>query len=164
MEVWILTFLIIFMLHNLEEIMMVERWMKGTYPQVRGKIPSFAQKELDQVKDMTSGRFAIVVFLLSIFASALLFLSATTQLDFLFFGLNFVFALNIFSHPLQSLFLKSYTPGVGTSIFLVIPYYIFFFYHFYDVFSIQSMIGAFIIVLIFIPVFLLSHKMAAKWA
>lgn len=165
LEIWMLTFLMIFMLHNLEEIIMVERWLKKTYPKVRKKIPLFAQKEINRVKDMTSIRFAVVVFVLSIFASALLLISATTQLVFLFVGLNLFFALNIFTHPLQSLFLKCYTPGVWTSILLIIPYYILFFDHFSKAgaFTIQTMIGAFVVMAIFIPIFLFSHKMAAKW-
>ena len=78
---------------------------------------------------------------------------------FLFFGLAMVFGLNIFTHPLQSLFLRTYTPGVLTSIFLVIPYYIILFNHFYseDIVNMKMVLGGLVVVALFIPVFILSH-------
>lgn len=68
MNVWMLIFVIIFMLHNLEEIISVEKWFQKTYPRVRNRIPSLLQQQLDQI-GMTTVRFAVVVFVMSILAS-----------------------------------------------------------------------------------------------
>lgn len=164
--VWSLLFLIIFMLHNLEEIITIERWFRKTYPKVRDRIPSFVQKELKNYQDTTSAQFAVVVFVFSIFTSSLVIISALTQYDYLFLGVNLLFALNIFTHPLQALYLKSYTPGVITSVLLIIPYYSLFFYHFYntDLFALNSIIGALVVMIVLIPIFLLSHRIGEKWS
>ncbi|GGA80480.1 HXXEE domain-containing protein [Ornithinibacillus halotolerans] len=164
-QIWVLAFIMIFMLHNLEEIITVERWMKKTYPQIRSKIPSFAQSEIEKNKDITSAQFAVVVLALSVLASAFLLVAVLTEQYYLFLGIALVFAVNIFSHPLQSLFLRCYTPGVVTSIVLVIPFYSLFFYQFYntDLFSMSNIIGAIIVIIIFIPVFLISHKLGKMW-
>lgn len=162
----ILAFIIIFMLHNLEEIITVERWMKRTYPRVRNRIPLFAQKEIEKFQDITAAQFAVVVFVLSIPCSALILVAAVTEHYFLFLGINLIFALNIFTHPLQSLFLRCYTPGVWTSILLVIPYNIWFFYHFAKagMLTMNNIAASFVVAVLFIPVFLLSHKIGEKWS
>lgn len=94
MNVWMLIFVIIFMLHNLEEIISVEKWFQKTYPRVRNRIPSLIQQQLDQI-GMTTVRFAVVVFVISILASILLLISVWTEQYYFFFGISFFFALNI---------------------------------------------------------------------
>lgn len=165
-HIWILFFLMVFMLHNLEEIMTIEKWFQKTYPLVSKKIPSFAKKELNQYKDITSKHFSVVVFVLSIFVSMLIAIAVITDQYQLFLGVNLFFALNIFTHPLQSLYLRCYTPGVMTSIFLIIPYYSLFFYHFYksELLALESIVGAIVVMALLIPIFLLSHKIGEKWA
>src|SRR5699024_9894883 len=161
-----LLFLIIFMLHNLEEIITIESWFQKTYPRrISKKVPSFVQKELNNYKNITSAQFAVVIFVFSVFNSVLILIAIITQHDYLFLGVNLFFALNIFTHPLQSLYLKCYTPGVLTSLFLIIPYYTLFFYRFYntDMLTINSVIGAMIVIILLIPAFLLSHKIGEKW-
>ncbi len=164
--VWVLSFLIIFMLHNLEEIITIERWFQKTYPRVSKRIPSFAQKELKNYKDITSVQFSIVVFVFSVFVSALILIAVNTQHHYLFLGVTLLFALNIFTHPLQALYLRCYTPGFLTSLLLIIPYYSLFFYHFYktDMLSLNSIVGSIIVMVFLIPIFLLSHKIGEKWS
>lgn len=160
----ILIFLVIFMLHNLEEIIMVERWAKRNYPRVKDRIPSYFQKTIDDLKDITAVQFAIVVFIVSVFGSIIILVAVLGDYLFLFFGLAIIFALNIFTHPLQSLFLKTYTPGVITSILLVIPYYVIFFNYFYtkNLINMKMVLGALVIFVLFIPAFILSQTLGRK--
>lgn len=153
------------MLHNLEEIITIERWFQKTYPQISKRIPSFAQKEIEKVKDITSAQFAVVVFVFSIFISALILMAVLTQHYYLFLGVSLLFAVNIFTHPLQTLYLRCYTPGVLTSLLLIIPYYSLFFYRFYntELLSLDSIVGAIVVMVFLIPVFLISHKIGEKW-
>lgn len=152
------------MLHNLEEIIMVERWVKKNYPRVKDRIPSFIQKNLEEFTDITAVQFAIVVFIVSVFGSILILVAVLGDYLFLFFGLAIIFALNIFTHPLQSLFLKTYTPGVITSILLVIPYYVIFFNYFYtkNLINMKMVLGALVIFVLFIPAFILSQTLGRK--
>src|SRR5699024_11686794 len=85
------------MLHNLEEIIMIERWFQKAYPLVHERIPSFIQKELSNFKDITSAQFSIVVFVFSVFSSAFILIAVITQHYYLFLGVNLLFALNIFT-------------------------------------------------------------------
>src|SRR5690606_36874888 len=162
----ILAFTVIFMLHNLEEIMTVERWMNRIYPRVKMRVPPFAQTQIKQFDNMTGTRFSFVVFVRSIPVSVIILLTFITEDYFLFLALNLLFAVNIFSHPLQALFLRCYVPGVATSIFLIIPYYIFFFQTFSEagMLTIQNILRSLVVILLFIPVFLLIHKLSQKWS
>lgn len=167
MDIYFFTsfFIIIFMLHNLEEVITIEKWFKTTYPLVQNRIPSFIQKELKNYKDITSVQFSIVIFVFSIFVSVLVLIAVITQHYYLFLGVNFFYALNIFTHPLQSLYLRCYTPGVLSSLFLIIPYYSLFFYRYYntDMLTNSSILGAMAVMVFLVPVFLLSHKIGEKW-
>lgn len=163
-NIWVLSFIMIFMLHNLEEIITIEKWRQRTYPRIAHKIPSFIRKELESNK-ITAVQFAVVVFVLSVVVSGGLLYGVIAEQYFIFLGVSLFFALNIFTHPLQSLLLRCYTPGVVTSFLLIIPYYSLFFYHFYgtELFSRGSLVSAFIVMVCAIPVFLISHKIGSKW-
>ncbi len=164
-HIWILSFLIIFMLHNLEEIITVEKWFQNTYPRVRYHIPSSIQKELNRYKSITSVQFAVVVLVFSVFVCTLIVIAIITQHYYMFLGINLLFALNIFTHPLQALYLRGYTPGVLTSLLLIIPYYSLFFYRFHntDLLTLDSIFYAIAFMVFLIPLFLVSHKIGEKW-
>lgn len=163
-NVLIWSFLIIFMLHNLEEIVTIERWFKNTYPRIKKRVPLFAQKNVENVKDTTAGQFAVAVTVISVAASLLILITVTTQYYFLFLGLNMFFALNIFTHSIQALFLRCYTPGFWTTL-LLIPYNLLLFNHFYlrGILTMNMIIGGLVVMFLLVPIFILSHKIADKW-
>ena len=165
LSVWILSFLMIFMLHNLEEIITVEKWIQQSYPRVQDKIPMSIRKELNKYKEITSVNFAVVVLVVSLFASVFILISVVTEQYYLFLGISLFFALNIFTHPLQAIYLRCYTPGLLTSLILIIPFYSLFFYQFYDtnILNFDSIVRALIVMIFSVPVFLLSHKIGEKW-
>lgn len=159
-------FLIVFMVHNFEEIITVEYWMKKIYPSIKETLPTFVQGHLEQEKDMTAGQFTIAVGVLFVVVSILLVISTLrTDLYYLFFGANIFFALNLLTHPLQALFLRKYVPGLITSIFIVLPYNIFLFTFLYqeDLLNSFTWVLSIIVALLFIPLLLLSHKIAHAW-
>jgi len=161
--VW--SFLIVFMLHNFEEILTIEKWFKNTFPTIRNQIPTLVKKELEKEEKITSGQFSIAVCVLFIISSVLILLTVIQGYYFLFIGLNIFFALNIFTHPIQSIFLKKYVPGLWTTILLIIPYNVLVFYQLYihDFLQAKTIISAFFITILLIPALLFSHKIAKKW-
>jgi len=159
------SFLIIFMLHNLEEIMTIERWFKNTYPRINKRIPMFAQKEISTFESITATQFSVVVFVLSVALSALILIAVMTQYFFILLGLNLLLAINIFTHPLQALYLRCYTSGLWTTLLLIIPYNILFFSYFSKVgfLTMNAFLGSLIVMVFLILVFLLSHKIGENW-
>ncbi len=160
------SYLIVFMLHNFEEILMIERWYKKTYPRIEGMLPSFVKNELERNKSMTAAQFCFIVFLLFIPVSALIIITVLTEQYFLFLSLHFIFALNIFTHPIQSLLLRCYVPGLWSTLLVIIPYNILVFiqFHQHGLFDLTTILKTLYVIIPFIPVFILSHFVAEKWA
>lgn len=159
------SFLIIFMIHNFEEIITIEKWFQKTYPNIRERFPAVARKEIEKMKVTSAATFSIAVCVLFIVASALVIITIITEQYFLFIGLNIFFALNIITHPVQSLFLRTYVPGVLTTFILIIPYNVILFNELITLGLMDfSTIGrALIVTILFIPMLLISHKIAEKW-
>lgn len=127
--IWL--FVIVFMLHDFEEIIAVEKWAKRTESMIRNDNKwinnriwdfwnvnsySFAKRDVFIFLTMSIITFVKVQYLESTWSS-MLFLS------FLIFVL-----LHNLVHVLQTLLLKTYTPGLYTAIILVTPYTIYLIY------------------------------------
>lgn len=127
--IWL--FLVIFMLHDFEEIISVESWSKKTSNLVESN-DSHLKKLIWSFWNINSNSFAkrdVVIFLV---ASTIVFIkvqfieSEWTAILFMIF-LCFVLLHNLV-HLMQTLILKTYTPGLYTAIGLVTPYTIYLFY------------------------------------
>jgi len=124
--IWL--FPIIFVLHDLEEIIMIEKWMDKNSNVIYDKLPrKFADKVIKQFS-MSTAQFAVAVFIIFIFVSSSTYM-ASQYINhgpfgniYLFTVMILVMFLHVFTHVGQSVFLRSITPGVITSIFLVLPY------------------------------------------
>lgn len=162
---WIWMFLIVFMLHNFEEIFTIEYWFNMVYSDTKEHIPSYIIQQMEESKSMTAGQFTMAVCVLFLAVSVLLIISVTTELYFLFLGANIFFALNIITHPIQALFLRRYVPGLWTSIVLILPYNLILFRVLYqeDMLDTRMIILSLIVGTLFVPLLLLSHKIADLW-
>ncbi|UHA58767.1 HXXEE domain-containing protein [Metabacillus litoralis] len=119
------------MLHDFEEIISVESWSKKTSNLVESN-DSHLKKLIWSFWNINSNSFAkrdVVIFLV---ASTIVFIkvqfieSEWTAILFMIF-LCFVLLHNLV-HLMQTLILKTYTPGLYTAIGLVTPYTIYLFY------------------------------------
>lgn len=124
--VWL--FPIIFMFHDFEEILTVESWVKQNKDFVFKKIPPFMHKHFYSSFQITTVQFAQDVFriFLAITASTLIAVLFSFYFPYLMF-LALFFA-HVFTHIGQAVYLRKYTPGVMTSIFLVLPYSLYAYY------------------------------------
>ncbi|WP_281730488.1 HXXEE domain-containing protein [Metabacillus endolithicus] len=127
--IWL--FLVIFMLHDFEEIISVESWSMKTSSLVESN-DNRLKKLIWSFWNINSHSFAkrdVVIFLV---ASTIVFIkvqfieSGWTSILFMIF-LCFVILHNLV-HLIQTLILKTYTPGLYTAIGLVTPYTIYLFY------------------------------------
>ncbi|MFS0881106.1 HXXEE domain-containing protein [Metabacillus niabensis] len=127
--IWL--FVIVFMLHDFEEIIAVEKWAKRTENIIR-KENKWINNRIWDFWNVNSYSFAkrdVFIFLtMSIitFVKVQYLESSWSSMLFLSF-LIFVLLHNI-AHVLQSLLLKTYTPGLFTAIILVTPYTIYLIY------------------------------------
>jgi len=124
--IWL--FPIIFVFHDLEEIIMVEKWMDKNSGVIYDKLPrKIADKVIKQFS-MSTAQFSVAVLVIFVFVSSSTYM-ASQYINHgplgnihLFTVMLSIFFLHVFTHIGQSVFLRSITPGVITSIFIVFPY------------------------------------------
>lgn len=124
--IWL--FVIVFMLHDFEEIISVEHWA------IKNKCESEEKNSLIRQKiwsfwNVNSYLFAkrdVVIFLtMSVITIITVFnLNQLWSVKFYTFFLIFVLFHNVL-HILQTVILRTYTPGLYTAVLLVTPYTIF---------------------------------------
>ena len=120
-----------FLIHDLEEIVTMERFRR----EKRERFPKF----LRNVTAITTRQFILavgVLFALTLLASDLA-TQSSRQMDLFTIGLA-IFLVHVFGHVGQSLFLRTYTPGVITAVLVVLPYSL---YGFHRLFTAQLIDG-----------------------
>ncbi|GAA4711731.1 HXXEE domain-containing protein [Brevibacillus fulvus] len=124
--IWL--FPIVFIVHDLEEIVTVEKWIKRNRANLYEKLPRKWAERMIRQFSLTTAQFAVsvlVIFLL-ISCSALMasqYVNHAPVSDiYLFLVCQLVFFVHAFVHIGQALFFRSFTPGVITSIVIILPY------------------------------------------
>lgn len=128
LETLIWLFPIIFVFHDFEEIIMMEKWLKLNTAKLNERLP---QKWADRVSEqfsMTTAQFSAAVLIIFLVVSSSTFMASQYIQNgplgniYFFTSVVLVFFIHVFTHIGQSIYLRSITPGVVTSIFLVLPY------------------------------------------
>lgn len=155
--VWL--FPVLFMIHDFEEIILVGEWKnKKEYNELKGKKRPFEDF-------ISTASFSIAVAQEFILFSVVTLLSIVFNNYFIWLGFFFAFLFHFGMHCFMTIKIKSYTPGVVTSlIFLPIGIYLFFravqmIEYSWLLVCLSSLIG---IVLIFGNLFFL-HKMMPRF-
>lgn len=115
-------FPIIFMFHDFEEMLTIEKWTKHHKEQMFKILPESIHKYFYSSFQMTTLQFAHDVFWIFLTITMSTVLAVLFSFTFLFLMLLAVFFGHVFTHIGQTLILKRYTPGVLTAIILVFPY------------------------------------------
>ncbi|WP_052352788.1 HXXEE domain-containing protein [Neobacillus dielmonensis] len=123
----------IFILHDFEEIITVEGWLSKNKEDVFQIVPKRFHQYINQVLPRSTAGFSVAVLVEYIGIVIVTFLAIFGQgEDWTLLGILSVVTIlfiHSFTHIGQFLYFKRYTPGVVTSIILVIPFSIYFFYY-----------------------------------
>ena len=124
--VWL--FPIVFMFHDFEEMLTIEKWVKQNKAFVFKKIPSPMHKYYYSSFKMTTVQFVQDVFWIFLVITSATLLAVLYSFYFPFLMFLALFFAHVFTHIGQSVYLGKYTPGVITSIVLVLPYCLYAYY------------------------------------
>jgi len=154
-------FLAAFMIHDFEEIIFVESWMKKNYPRISQVVPKPIGTMLKNMSAVTSSQFAVAVFVEFVIFIPVTYLAVEHQNYVLFVGFNAVMLLHVFTHLGQSLFIKSYTPGVVTALLVSLPYSLYLFYRMVteDLVSLKQIFIYAPSGVLLLPIVLLGHRL-----
>lgn len=166
--IWL--FPIIFILHDFEEIIMLENWILSEREEVYKRLPTKIANRVMKQMTMTTAQMSVAVLIIFLFVSSATFMASQyinngPMANIYFFTVMIViFFIHVFTHVGQSIFFRSITPGVVTSIILVFPY---------SLVTLKSLLSNQIIdwntiilslpfVLLILPVVLIAHWVGKK--
>lgn len=132
--IWL--FLVVFMFHDFEEIVMVEGWVRAKKARIRQVVPPSLMKLMAPSFSMTTAQFSVAVACIFAVLSAAVILTVTTlsvgtYLPFFLVCLHVMF-LHVFMHIGHAVLLRTYTPGVVTAVALVLPYSIYTYFRLFE--------------------------------
>ncbi|GIN70271.1 membrane protein [Bacillus sp. J14TS2] len=166
--IWL--FPVIFVLHDLEEIIMVEKWMDKNSDVIYAKLPRKIADRVIKQFSMSTAQFSVAVFVIFLFVSSSTYM-ASQYINggplgniYLFTIMILIIFLHIFTHIAQSIILKSITPGVITSIFIVLPYSIILFHSLFEnkIITWNMMFFSTPFIILIFPVLLFAHWLGKK--
>ncbi|HNT23579.1 MAG TPA: HXXEE domain-containing protein [Anaerolineales bacterium] len=122
--IWL--FPIAFILHDFEEIIFFEPWLKKNATTIMGRlhnrVPAFFEKQLQAIVTKSTPQFALPISLIFTLTSLASFLAAQYAQYSIFLAAVSLFFLHGFMHLGQAIFMRRYIPAVITSLLIVIPY------------------------------------------
>ncbi|GFN33566.1 HXXEE domain-containing protein [Paenibacillus xylaniclasticus] len=160
--IWL--FIVAFLLHDLEEIIMVEFWAKKNKEKVLRKVPESIQADLSKMLTITSGQFAVAVLLEFIIFIPFTYIAAEQGKYFVFLAINSLFFLHVFTHVGQSLYLRMYTPGVVSAVAIIMPYTMYLFYKLIscELVTMKQILLSAPVGLLVIPIVFVGHELGRK--
>lgn len=117
--VWLLP--IVFMLHDFEEIIFMEKWFAHNREKIMTRVPKLAPKLLHHIDQLTTARITLGVACMFLLVVSVTLISVFSGVYYVWLAGFIVFSIHLFVHIAQSLVLRSYVPAVVTSI-LALPY------------------------------------------
>lgn len=124
--IWL--FPVAFILHDFEEIIMLEKWLKTQSTAFRRRLSGRLANSIVQHFSMTTAQFAVAVIIIFLFVSSSSYMAnqfieqgPLGNIHF-FIAITLAFFIHLFTHLAQSVFLRCITPGAITSLFVIFPY------------------------------------------
>jgi hypothetical protein len=122
--IWL--FPIAFMLHDFEELIFFEPWLKKNAGVLTGrlknKVPALLERRLNALAGKTTTQFAFPICLIFILTSLSSLLAAALGKYVFFLITSSLFLVHGFMHVGQAILLRRYVPSLITSLLIVIPY------------------------------------------
>ncbi len=124
----LLLFPVVFMVHDFEEILTVEKWTKQNKKKVFALLPKKLHRFFWSSFHINTLEFAKDVFWIFLAVTAAALIAVLFQWYGFFLIFLAIFFSHVFTHFGQSVLFKGYAPGVWTSLFLVLPYSLYTYY------------------------------------
>jgi hypothetical protein len=122
--IWL--FPIVFMMHDFEEIILGEPWLRKNAGEVKGlvdrRVPAFLAKQVGSVLDRTAAELSFPISLIFALTVPSAYLAVTHEAYGFFLLASGAFFVHGFMHLGQAVALRRYVPAVLTSAAFVLPY------------------------------------------
>ena len=156
-------FPIVFMLHDIEEIIMQQRWMERNADELSRRFPVL-RKQIMQLRELSTTGFAIAVAEEFIIISGVSVYAVLSRHYFLWMALFLAFGIHLLVHVGQFVLLRKYIPAIVTSL-LCLPYAVYVCYFFYSTGLFTAMdflLGGILGVLVMVLNLKLAHALGRR--
>lgn len=169
-QILIWLFPILFIFHDFEEIIMMEKWLNKYSNVLYEKLPKKLADKVIKQFSMSTAQFAVAVVIIFLFVSGSTIMAIQSLNErpfgniYIFTIVMLTFFLHAFTHIGQSLLFHSITPGAFTSIIIVIPYSLVLFHTLlaYQIITWNIIFICLPFVFLFIPVALFAHEIGRR--
>lgn len=119
---WVALFPIIFMIHDFEELIMLQPWLSKNRKELKERFPKIEQFfESRKIFELSTSSFAVAMFHEFLLFSIITFLSLYFENYKWWFSLLIGYSLHLVLHLIQWILFKKYIPMLITSV-LTMPY------------------------------------------
>ena len=119
-ETLIWLFPIMFMIHELEEIIFMKPWIKKNAATIQKRFPFIGRRFRKATKDFSTRKFALIVAEEFIIISAVTVVSMQWGFINMFTGMLIAYSLHLFIHIVQFIIYRRYIPTIVTSLISII--------------------------------------------
>lgn len=156
--------LVMFVIHDLEEIIWVEPVVKKHKKYILNRLPNGLKTRVDAMLNITSSQFAVAVWIEFMVLTYVTYLAAERGEYLGFLAFITIFFIHVFTHLGQSLVFRIYTPGVVSAVLVVLPFTSYVLYRMTNE-SVVSWNEVFLSIplgFVIIPIVLMGHKIGKK--
>jgi hypothetical protein len=122
---WLLP--VFFMIHDFEEIIMMEPWAAKYGDRIRKRFPGFGPKLMSEVESRTTASMAFAVAIIFTVLSLLVFIAVWFNLKSLWMGILLAYSIHIIIHFAQAIMVSGYVPvligGAVSFIYCLFAFY-----------------------------------------
>ncbi len=111
---WLLP--IVFMLHDFEEIIMVQAWVEHNAGQLRTRFPQLAARLLPHLEKLSTSSFALAVAEEFVLLSVVTYVTVELELYSVWAGILVGFFIHLIAHIVQFAIYQRYIPAIFTSV------------------------------------------------
>lgn len=111
---WLLP--IVFMLHDFEEIIMVQAWVEHNAGQLRTRFPQLASGLLPHLEKLSTSSFALAVAEEFVLLSVVTYVTVELELYSVWAGILVGFFIHLIAHIVQFAIYQRYIPAIFTSV------------------------------------------------
>jgi hypothetical protein len=115
---WLLV--VVFMVHDFEEIIMIQPWLARNAANLNRRFPKMAGKLISQYQKLSTSSFALAVAVEFILLSFLTYLTVERELYSLWAGILLGYFIHLLAHIGQFIVYRRYVPAIFTSLLTAI--------------------------------------------
>jgi hypothetical protein len=109
-------FPVLFMIHEFEEIIMMQAWVQRNKNSITNRFPTIGGKMIGHYAKLSTASFSLAIFEEFLIVGIITFIAVENGYYALWTGMVLAYVFHLLFHIIQTMVLRQYTPAIITSI------------------------------------------------